>query len=59
MSNQDKAKNGGSSGNQRTSMTKDDSARISSATAKANDGKIPAGSFASRADSAAQKNDNK
>lgn len=59
MSNQDKARNGGSSGKQRTSMTKDDSARINSATAKAHDGRIPARSFASRADSAAQKNESK
>lgn len=36
-------------------MTKEASARIQSATAKANNGKVPAGSFSARAQSAADK----
>jgi hypothetical protein len=40
----------------KSKMTKADAARIQSATAKQNDGKVSKGSFASRAQSAADKN---
>lgn len=49
---------GKSSGSSNTPMTPADASRIQSAAAKANGGKVPAGSFAARAQSAAAHNVN-
>lgn len=41
----------------KTPMTKEAAARIQSSTAQQNDGQVPKGSFAARAQSAADKNE--